>query len=79
MRADFEAAETYRTRAVLRPGIPLIALGGADDPAAAPAEVERWRDLGTDVTVRVFPGDHVCVFTSAARVLAFLTAEEPAW
>ncbi|MEV5844975.1 alpha/beta fold hydrolase [Streptomyces sp. NPDC051985] len=79
LRADFEAAETYRTRAVLRPGIPLIALGGADDPAATPAEVERWRELGTDVTVRVFPGDHFFVFASAAQVLAFLTTEGPAW
>ncbi|MFE4961833.1 thioesterase II family protein [Streptomyces sp. NPDC056660] len=78
LRADFEAAETYRAHGVLRPGIPLIVLGGSGDPAAAPAEVERWRDLGTDVRVRVFAGDHFFVFAAAPQVLAFV-AGELAW
>ncbi|WAZ24022.1 alpha/beta fold hydrolase [Streptomyces cinnabarinus] len=78
LRADFEAAETYRALDALRPGIPLLALAGADDPAAAPDEVEHWRDLGTDVTVRVFDGDHFFVFTSAEAVLTFV-ARELAW
>jgi len=75
LRADFEAAETYGTCGALRPGVPLIALGGTDDPAASPAEVERWRELGSDVTVRIFDGDHFFVFESAERVLAFVSGE----
>ncbi|MFD7324099.1 thioesterase II family protein [Streptomyces sp. NPDC059875] len=74
LRADFEAAETYRTRNTLSPGVRLIALGGADDPAAPPAEVERWRELGTDVTVRIFAGDHFFPFESTDQVLALVSA-----
>ncbi|MFF1508645.1 thioesterase II family protein [Streptomyces sp. NPDC058326] len=74
LRADFEAAETYRTGSTLSAGVRLIALGGADDPAAPPAEVERWRELGTDVTVRVLPGDHFFPFESTDQVLSLLSA-----
>ncbi|MCX5412440.1 thioesterase II family protein [Streptomyces sp. NBC_00059] len=73
LRTDFEAAETYRPQHSLLSGIPLIALGGRDDPAAPPADVERWRDLGTDVTVRIFDGDHFFVF-SEEQVIPFLSA-----
>lgn len=74
LRADFEAAETYRTRATLSAGVRLIALGGTDDPAAPPADVERWRELGTDVTVRIFPGGHFFPFESTDEVLALVSA-----
>ncbi len=74
LRADFEAAETYRTGRTLSAGVPLVALGGADDPAAPPADVERWRELGTDVTVRIFPGDHFFPFSSSDRVLGLVSA-----
>lgn len=74
LRADFEAAETYRTPSALSAGVRLIALGGADDPAASPAEVERWRELGTDVTVRTFPGGHFFPFEQADQVLALVSA-----
>ncbi|MFJ8883761.1 thioesterase II family protein [Streptomyces sp. NPDC102402] len=74
LRTDFEAAETYRPQDSLLSGIPLIALGGRDDPAAPPADVERWRELAADVTVRIFDGDHFFVFTSEEQVLPFLTA-----
>ncbi|MGW8361254.1 thioesterase II family protein [Streptomyces wedmorensis] len=73
LRADFEAAETYRTRGALSSAVRLVALGGADDPAAPPAEVARWRELGTDVTVRIFPGGHFFPFESTAEVLALLS------
>ncbi|MDV9187430.1 alpha/beta fold hydrolase [Streptomyces sp. SR27] len=73
LRADFEAAETYRTQNVLSPGVRLIALGGADDPAAPPAEVERWRELGSEVTVRIFPGTHFFPFESTAEVLGLVS------
>ncbi|QPK44050.1 thioesterase [Streptomyces gardneri] len=74
LRADFEAAETYRTRSTLSPGVRLIALGGSDDPAAPPAEVERWRELGTDVTIRTFTGGHFFPFESTDQVLALVSA-----
>ncbi|KQX50765.1 MULTISPECIES: alpha/beta fold hydrolase [unclassified Streptomyces] len=73
LRADFEAAETYRTGNALSPAVRLIALGGADDPAAPPADVERWRELGTEVTVRIFPGAHFFPFESTAEVLALVS------
>ncbi|MFI6416255.1 thioesterase II family protein [Streptomyces sp. NPDC050842] len=74
LRADFEAAETYRSRGTLSAGVRLIALGGSDDPAAPPTEVERWRELGTDVTVRTFTGGHFFPFESSDQVLALVSA-----
>ncbi|MGW4232663.1 thioesterase II family protein [Streptomyces sp. NPDC004980] len=74
LRADFEAAETYRSHEAISDGIKLVALGGRDDPAASPDEIECWRSLGTDVTVRIFDGDHFFVFTSE-QVPPFLSEQ----
>ncbi|MFI2435855.1 thioesterase II family protein [Streptomyces sp. NPDC018693] len=70
LRADFEAAETYVSDGTLGAGVRLIALGGRDDPAATPAEIEGWRARGHDVSTRVFDGDHFFPFSAADQVLA---------
>lgn len=67
LRTDFEAAETYHPQGRTSVVPPLIAIGGTDDPAAPPATVERWRELGAEVTVQIFEGGHFFAFEQVER------------
>ncbi|MGQ0841976.1 thioesterase II family protein [Actinokineospora sp.] len=59
IRADFEAADTYRFRS--GPGLsgPMTVYGGVDDPEAPPDTLPRWAELTTGhCAVRVLAGGH---------------------
>ncbi|MDN5919217.1 MAG: alpha/beta fold hydrolase [Pseudonocardia sp.] len=70
-RADLRAAETYTHEP--RPPLtcPVEALAGADDPAAAPSDVERWADVApAGFRLTVLPGGHFYLQGQPDRVLA---------
>jgi len=59
LRADFEAADTYRFRPGPRLGCPLTVYGGQDDPEAQPDTLPRWdAHTSAKTEVRVLPGNH---------------------
>lgn len=66
LRADLELASAYR----LRPGpvlrCPIMALTGASDPIAAPAQLAGWAThTSSDNEIRVLPGDHFSLIDHA--------------
>ncbi len=59
LRADFTLVETYQYAEQPALPCPLVALGGAADPRASPAELRAWQALTqASFTLRVFQGDH---------------------
>ncbi|MFF5173720.1 thioesterase II family protein [Micromonospora sp. NPDC000089] len=80
LRADFEAADTYRWRPGPRISSPVVVYGGADDPEAPPDTLAGWATLtsgGCDV--RVLPGRHFFLHDEQAALLEGVTADlEPA-
>ncbi|MBU6532888.1 thioesterase II family protein [Streptomyces sp. NPDC057245] len=67
VRADYGAAETYRTGADAVVGTPVVALTGDRDPRARTDEVAAWRRHTTGAfDLKVFTGGHF-----------FLTDHEP--
>lgn len=70
LRADFEAADTYRWRPGPRISPPLTVYGGADDPEAPPGTLPDWAALTTGgCDVRVLPGGHFFLNDEQATVL----------
>lgn len=77
MRADLEVFETYEHEAGAPLSLPVLALGGRDDPHVAPAELEAWRcHASASFAAELFPGGHFFVQSDlpavAARVRRFL-------
>jgi surfactin synthase thioesterase subunit len=73
-RADCAAIESHdRRSATLR--CPVLALGGLDDPLAAPDDVAVWSRMGgPGSTVRTVPGGHADVLNATQVLLDVLTA-----
>src|SRR5262249_23546141 len=70
IRSDFEMHETY----VYQPSAPLdcliSAFGGLQDPHVTEADLCAWRDQTTsDFRLKMFPGDHFFLHTSAKSIL----------
>lgn len=80
LRADFEAADTYRWRPGPRISCPLTVYGGADDPEAPPDTLADWSALTSDrCEVRVLPGRHFFLDDDPAALLKGIAADlEPA-
>lgn len=80
LRADFEAADTYRWRPGPRLSCPLTVYGGADDPEAPPDSLPPWSALTSGPSeVRVLPGQHFFLHEQQATLLKGLAADlEPA-
>ncbi|MEV0001657.1 alpha/beta fold hydrolase [Micromonospora sp. NPDC050980] len=80
LRADFEAADTYRSRPGPRISPPLTVYGGADDPEAPPETLPDWAVLTTGRhEVRILPGGHFFLNDEQATVLKGIAADlEPA-
>ena len=77
MRADLEVFETYAFEPGPPLGMPLLALGGRDDPHVASAELEAWRSHTTGAAAaELVPGGHFFVQSvlpaASARVRRFL-------
>lgn len=59
LRADFSVVETYQYTVRSPLPCPIIALGGADDPRAAQAELQAWQPLTrANFALHLFPGGH---------------------
>ena len=73
LRADFEAAEAY-TYAIEEPlDIPIITLGGEDDPRVSVERVEGWADqTSVKFEPRYFAGNHFFINTSTNEVVNFI-------
>lgn len=66
LRADFEMIETYTYSEEPPLDVPLLVLGGAEDPAVSPGKLMGWRGYSTrDCSVRLFPGTHFFVFSGS--------------
>jgi len=77
LRADFEAAESYK----FDPGesrlhVPILAFAGLDDRRVSQERVEGWA-LHTEAGFKpqYFSGDHFFINTCRAAVIASITAE----
>jgi surfactin synthase thioesterase subunit len=67
LRADFQMIETYACADEPPLDVPLLVLGGTEDPAVSAAHLNDWRRYTTqDCSVRLLPGGHFFLFTSVA-------------
>ncbi len=73
LRADLEAAETYRYQEHGRIGIPLHVFGGESDSLTPVDGLRSWQELTTAETrVEVLPGGHFFVSAHAARIVSVM-------
>jgi surfactin synthase thioesterase subunit len=71
-RADFEIAETYRSRERAPLGIPITVLGGAADQLTAD-ELGAWsRHTTAGSELRLLPGDHFYLREQRRELLALV-------
>lgn len=74
LRADFAVLETYRHAEEPPLDLPIVAVGGQDDPWVNREELEAWRVLTTaPVTVHQLPGKHFYLQTARAELLALVS------
>jgi medium-chain acyl-[acyl-carrier-protein] hydrolase len=63
LRADLQMIETHRYAEELPLDVEILALGGIDDAAVSPAQLEGWRRHATRAcSVRLLPGGHFFLF-----------------
>jgi len=63
LRADFQMIENYRYAEGQPLDVPLLVLGGTDDPAVSASDLSDWRRYTTgQCNVRLLPGAHFFVF-----------------
>jgi medium-chain acyl-[acyl-carrier-protein] hydrolase len=79
LRADFQLCETY----VLQTGepldVPLVALGGAEDPEARRDELEAWAEhTRAPFRLRIFPGRHFYLHEQWPAMAEDIAGELPA-
>lgn len=76
LRADAAIHETYVHQEEAPLDVPITAIGGADDPKATREDMEAWR-LHTRAAfeVRMIPGDHFFIHSSAPLVLRALAQD----
>lgn len=73
LRADFTAAETYRTEPGRPLPCPIDVFGGAGDPFYHRADLDEWsRYTRAGCAVHVLPGDHFFVTSARAAVLGLV-------
>jgi medium-chain acyl-[acyl-carrier-protein] hydrolase len=63
LRADFQMIETYHYAEGPPLDVPLLVLGGTDDPAVSASDLSDWRRYTTrQCNVRLLPGAHFFLF-----------------
>lgn len=78
-RADFRMIETYRYIEEPPLDVPLLVLGGTQDPAVPPDRLMGWRRHTThECSVRQLPGDHFFPFGGLAAAGASMATAAPA-
>ena len=76
LRADFALLEGYRPAPQAPLPLPIVALGGHDDPCAAPDHLQPWQAYTAQpLRMRRLPGDHFYLDAGLDAVLAVLRAE----
>jgi surfactin synthase thioesterase subunit len=79
LRADYQAAETYRCDPEATIGCPVTVLTGDADPQTTLPEARAWsRHTTSTCDVRVFPGGHFFLTTQAHEVIRLLREHFPA-
>jgi medium-chain acyl-[acyl-carrier-protein] hydrolase len=74
LRADFTVLETYEYTEEAPLDCPILAMTGAEDTVAPPADVEQWRShTRSRFDIRVLPGDHFFIQTQRTLLLQALT------
>lgn len=81
MRADVEAAETYRYRREPPLQCPILVLGGSEDRCVSPAHLAAWQKQTTrEFSLRVFPGGHFFLHKAGRSVVRSIVGRlEPFW
>jgi surfactin synthase thioesterase subunit len=73
LRADYQAAETYRCAPGVTIGCPITVLTGDSDPKTTAPEASAWTGHTTGTcTVRTFPGGHFFLAAHAAEITDIL-------
>jgi surfactin synthase thioesterase subunit len=73
LRADYQAAETYRCDPDVTIGCPVTVLTGDADPKTTMTEANAWaRHTTGSCVVRTFPGGHFFLTTHAAEITGIL-------
>jgi medium-chain acyl-[acyl-carrier-protein] hydrolase len=71
LRADVRTFETYAPLTDAKVRCPVHVYGGADDTHPRPDQLASWQTVAeSDVTVRLFPGEHFYVTTARAELVA---------
>ncbi|WP_228566900.1 thioesterase II family protein [Nocardia sp. SYP-A9097] len=74
LRSDYRAVETYRFAPDGPPPCPITVLTGDQDPHTTVEEAREWvHHSGDPFDMRVFPGGHFFLSSSATGVLALLS------
>jgi surfactin synthase thioesterase subunit len=70
LRADYQAAETYRCAPEVTIGCPVTVLTGDADPRTTLPEARAWeRHTTSTCTVRTFPGGHFFITAQANEII----------
>jgi medium-chain acyl-[acyl-carrier-protein] hydrolase len=76
LRADFEAAETYRYTDEEPLACPISVFGGIEDYSVTTDELMAWRNQTTgQFRYHLFPGDHFFIYSHQADVLKVVSGE----
>lgn len=69
LRADLQMIETYACAEEPPLDVPMLVLGGTDDPAVTAGHLMEWRRYAThDCAVRLFPGGHFFLFAEGPQL-----------
>jgi medium-chain acyl-[acyl-carrier-protein] hydrolase len=75
-RADFEAVESYRCTDGEPLDIPIVALGGLDDPRVSREQLEGWaKQTAARFEAHYFPGDHFFINAETTAVMLLIALE----
>jgi len=73
LRADYQAAETYRCDPAVTVDCPITVLTGDDDPKTTPAEADAWQRHTTGgFAVHTFRGGHFFLTDHAPQITGLL-------
>jgi surfactin synthase thioesterase subunit len=78
LRADYQAAETYRCAHDVTIGCPITVLTGDADPETTLSEARAWERHTTGTcTVRIFPGGHFFITGHVNEIIGLLKEHFP--
>ncbi|GGK57820.1 thioesterase II family protein [Nocardia camponoti] len=79
LKADYRAFDAYSCAADVRVDVPVLVLGGEDDPFVGPRDLRGWADCTTATAeVALFDGGHFFLDDNLDAIAEVLTAGVPA-